>query len=677
LVGASAAVEISGNLKDVRGSWALRSLVGALFLFACGRSGSGTQGSGGGGAAGGGATDGGAAGTAGAGMADAAGTGTAGGGMAGGSAAGAGVAGGSGTGGSTGGAAGGAGAGGAATGGAATGGAGAGASCLPHDLDLPSVYVTSQISVQGLPSSTGDGTLDFRTAAGDIAFLGTTTLADFVTVLPGTYDVYYRLDKAGPGLPVNQLAKIMGGVVVPPDGLASPLDVVVPATPVSVALTLTGITTSNVNGTSIHLRTAGGDDATLATSATPVVPGTYDVYYVPAYATIGPLNQSAKLQSGFVVGGSAATLNVNVPATTVSGTFTLGGSKAAPASGAGVLFLETATDGALIAQTLGAYTATVIQGTYDLYYQAVSAVSGVNAYQVSKLQSGIVAGSTPLALNADVPITTVSGTITVNGAQVASTAGVGRLILQNATTTWPFAPTTSDPYSATPAATYSTAIMPGTYDLYYKVTTAGTGVPSNASVKLRSGVVIGGTGPQTLDIDIPATKVTGTITVNGAQVDASMGTGGLHLRNAAGDDALLGTTGMVGPYSQLVVPGTYDLYYAFINGGTGVPYNQSAELRSGIVVGSTPLALNIDVSAPMVSGMISVNGMQMPGNPNALADLILQAASGDKANLGSTYSATYARLVIAGTYELMYEINERGLGIPDNTLGDLGCYNVP
>jgi hypothetical protein len=33
--------------------------------------------------------------------------------------------------------------------------------------------------------------------------------------------------------------------------------------------------------------------------------------------------------------------------------------------------------------------------------------------------------------------------------------------------------------------------------------------------------------------------------------------------------------------------------------------------------------------------------------------------------------------VIAGTYELMYEINERGLGIPDNTLGDLGCYHVP
>ena len=42
-------------------------------------------------------------------------------------------------------------------------------------------------------------------------------------------------------------------------------------------------------------------------------------------------------------------------------------------------------------------------------------------------------------------------------------------------------------------------------------------------VKLRSGAVIEVTSPQTLDVGIPATTVTGTITVNGAQVGASMG----------------------------------------------------------------------------------------------------------------------------------------------------------
>ena len=525
---------------------------------------------------------------------------------------------------------------------------------------------------------TGSATLDLRTAAGDRALLSTTPPGGTNIIqlaLPGTYDLYYRFTKAGPGLPVNTLAKLQSGLVIAPG--AQTVDVVVPATPVTVALTLTGITTANVAGDSIHLRTAAGDDATLGTSATPVVPGTYDVYYVPAYATIGPLNRSAKLQSGFVVGAGPATLNVNIPCATVSGTFTMSGSKTPPASGAGVLFLETAAgDGALIAQSLGTYTASVIQGTYDLYYQNVSAVSGVNAYQVRKLQSGIVVGPSPLTLNVDVPLTTVSGTVTVNGAQIASTGGIGRLILQNATDTWPFAPTTSDPYTSTPAAMYSTGIAPGTYDLYYKVIKAGTGVPSNTLVKLRSGVVIGTTSPQTLDVDIPATTVTGTITVNGAQVDPSMGTGGLHLRNATGDDALLATTGVVGAYSQLVVAGTYDLYYALVTGGGGVPYNQSAKLRSGIVVGSAPQALNIDVAAAMVSGAISQNGVQISSMPSEIAYLILQNASGDKAQIGSTFSATYARSVIAGTYELMYAVQVVSYGIATNTLADLGCYGV-
>ena len=343
------------------------------------------------------------------------------------------------------------------------------------------------------------------------------------------------------------------------------------------------------------------------------------------------------------------------------------------------LFLQTpGFDSASIAPQLGTYTASVIPGTYDLYFRGYGGVSGVNDYRTYLLQPGLVLASTPLTLNMDVPMTTVTGTITVNGAQVPSTAGMGRLVLQNATTSWPFAPTTSDPFSSKPAGAYTTTAIPGTYDLYYKVITPGPGVPSNAFAKLASGIVIAGSA-QTLDIDIPATVVTGTITVNGAQVDKSMGTGGLHLRTAAGDDALVGTTDIAGAYSQLVVAGSYDLYYAFITGNSagGVPVNQSAKLRSGVVVGATPLTLDIDVAAPMVSGTLSQNGLQYPGGGSVTANLILQSASGDKATLGSTYSPTYVRYVIAGTYELFYSVNLGAVGIPFNKLGDLGCYRVP
>jgi hypothetical protein len=610
--------------------------------------------------------------------------------------AGVGGAGGSGRGGSTGGSGGGAGRGGSGAagsgaggtgtagsgaGGSSPGGSGGRASCLSHDIDVPAAYITTSVSVQGVSSSTGIGTLDLRTAAGDNARLADTMIAETsASVMPGAYDVYYRLDKAGPGLPVNHSAKIMSGLVVPPAGTQTAFDILIPVTPVSATVTSNGAAPPGFAGDALRLRTAAGDEAPLGTAATPVVPGTYDLYYVAAYTLAGgPLNNSAKLQSGIVVGSTPLTIIVDVPRSTVSGKFTIAGSTVHTGTDAVSLFFQTAAfDSAQIAPQLGNYTASMIPKTYDLYFRGYGGQSGVNDYRTSLLQPAVLLGSTALTLNVDVPMTTVSGTITVNGAQVPSTSGIGRLILQNSTTSWPLTATTSDPFSSTPAGAYSTTAIPGTYDLYYKVITVGPGVPSNASVKLQSGVVISGSA-QTLNIDIPATTVTGTITVNGAQAAKSMGTGGLHLRTAAGDDALVGTTDITGAYSQLVVAGTYDLYYAFItgNGASGVPVNTSAKLRSGIVVGGTLLALDIDVSAPMVSGTLSQNGVPNTGGGSATANLILQSASGDKATLGSTYTPTYARYVVAGTYELFYSINQSAFGIPLNKLGDLGCYGVP
>ena len=92
--------------------------------------------------------------------------------------------------------------------------------------------------------------------------------------------------------------------------------------------------------------------------------------------------------------------------------------------------------------------------------------------------------------------------------------------------------------------------------------------------------------------------------MNGAQVPQASGTANLSLRNA-GDNVALGTTA-AGSYSRLVVPGTYDLYYAVATAGTGVPSNAAVKVQSGIVVES--LALNIDVPTTAVSGTITGTG---------------------------------------------------------------------
>ena len=327
-------------------------------------------------------------------------------------------------------------------GGSGTGGSGGARTCLSHDIDVPAAYVGTTITVQGISSSTGIGTLDLRTAAGDNARLGDTMVGQGTgTFLPGTYDVYYRLDKAGPGLPVNHSAKILSGVVVPPGDIVTMLDIVVPATPVSAAVTSNGGIPPGFGGDALRLRTAAGDEAPLGLSATPVVPGTYDLYYVAAYTLAGARSTT---RPSCKAGSSSARPLSQSPWTSRArrspesspsparafawGPTPWGCSSRPPASTPS------------IAPQLGTYTASLIPGTYDLYFRGYGGVSGVNDYRTYLLQPGLVLASTPLTLNMDVPMTTVTGTITVNGAQVPSTAGMGRLVLQNATTSWPFAP---------------------------------------------------------------------------------------------------------------------------------------------------------------------------------------------------------------------------------------------
>lgn len=110
---------------------------------------------------------------------------------------------------------------------------------------------------------------------------------------------------------------------------------------------------------------------------------------------------------------------------------------------------------------------------------------------------------------------------------------------------------------------------------------------------------------------------------------------------------------------------------------TCVPSNTLAKLRSGIVVGPTPLTLDIDVPARTVSGTFSQGGMPVSSSPNANGNIFLQNASGDRASLGSTFAGTYTRVLIPGTYHAYWTINMRGFGVPFNTLADLGCFTVP
>lgn len=147
--------------------------------------------------------------------------------------------------------------------------------------------------------------------------------------------------------------------------------------------------------------------------------------------------------------------------------------------------------------------------------------------------------------------------------------------------------------------TFSVLLAPGEYDLFYQISgSIGDSAPTNENAKVATGVIIG-SEPIMLKVDVLATRVTATFAVGGTPV-----VGKLVLRNADGDSAQLYYAN--GAYTANVVRGSYDLYYS--SDGADLPLNGELKAQSDVVVGASPLNLEVALPAAKVSGKVTVNG---------------------------------------------------------------------
>jgi hypothetical protein len=546
--------------------------------------------------------------------------------------------------------------------------------------------------------SWGLGEVGLVNAAGDKAVLGRLPGQGSFSVLvaPGTYDLYYGGSTSSTIL-TNTYVKFQGGIVVGASPLS--LDIAIPATPVSTTITLNGAALPTSGAQShgfFELRKATGEHSWLApvsagTSSMLVVAGTYDLYYSGSYVSANemvPTNTSAKLQTGIVVGTSPLSLEIDVPFTTVTVSVGADGAAGLPVGLSLFTLKNDAGDNVplTLTSTPGAFSSAVIPGTYDLYYgPAHGGQDGLPENHLDKLRSGIVVGTAPLTLEMELPtVTSVSGKVTVNGAAVSGISGTSYLTLNSAAD--------SVDLSLDTASAYSTRVIPGTYDLTYTNAYNIAGAPVNYRTNIKSGIVVG-TSPLILDIDIPATTVSGRVTVNGAGHTGSASADGepsLALIGATGSQARLSSLDD-SSFSVLVIPGTYDLYYLHYligNPGTRVPINTKALLKKGIVVGTSSLALDIDVPAVTVSGAFTINGAAVPFSSDVgVGRLTLDGLDGDSGTLAFTASdstnpsdvarGAFSELVIPGSYELSYRVYRAGPKIPGNSRVDLGAFNVP
>ncbi|HEY0466936.1 MAG TPA: hypothetical protein VGC79_22190 [Polyangiaceae bacterium] len=271
----------------------------------------------------------------------------------------------------------------------------------------------------------------------------------------------------------------------------------------------------------------------------------------------------------------------------------------------------------------------------------------------------------------DIAASVVSGTVTLNGAP---------LTLTDSTSLYLSTPTGDQVPLVVKDGSYSALVVPDTYDVYFDAGSAGiAGLPAS-TIKLQSGVVIGAS-LLALDIQIPTpTTVSGTITVNGAPINGSR-----KYWLTFGDGVNNGVT-VTGPpdggaYSTPVFPGTYDVSFQTQEDAVDFPHNFSARIKRGIVVGTSPLALDVDIPGATLSGVITVNGELRSDTLAHLegAGFVLRFPD----NSGQTRIATrlgdmgsYSAFLVPATYELSYGTDGKANGFPNNHYLSLGCLIV-
>ncbi len=565
--------------------------------------------------------------------------------------------------------------------------------CLPcapskglFDVDIPLVGVSGTFLLDGQPfpqSAYERGNILLRDpVSGDEVRLGNTSQGGTdgeVAVLPGSYEVYYAWEIGGQKVPTNRGARI--ATVSIPHTDSYDLIVDVPVTEISGNFTMGGgqVPGSQYeNGAVVLVETSTGDEIPLGDTRdgdyrTMAVPGTYAIHYRRKQAKdLAPINANARIGELVVEEGvDGIDIDIDVPVTTLSGSFTLDGAQPPQSiyENARIVLRDRSTgDKLVLGQTReGSYSVPVVPGSYQVIYQRVQGGLEVPVNQSAVLDELQIE---PGAQTLDVEIATavVTGSISVGGAPPPSDPGNdGLLLLRN--------PSTGDEarLGNTALGSYSRRVIQGSYDVYYRQETSGGGVPVNTNARLQAVDIQGGAS---FDIDVPMVTVSALVTVGGQEPPSSVYDDGvLYLRDqATGDSVLLGNTRLA-QLERPVVPGTYDLLYVVEAAGPTMPINSHSQLDT-IVVGPAT-QIDVDIPVSVLQGAVTVDDGAPPQSVYNRAVLLLHdIATHDVLYLGTSEAGAFARTITAGTYVLVYQaLSSTGL-VPANTNAGLACVEL-
>lgn len=344
------------------------------------------------------------------------------------------------------------------------------------DIDVPAITLEGEVLVNGSPAPAGaDAIIYLVNDGGDRVVLAHSSAGSYATVIvPGTYDVVYTAQGDDPVIPQNRNAVLAEDVSFEESGT---FDVDVPMVAVTGDFRVNGSTPAASAYAFLWFDTPADDYVSLAdfqhgySYSASVIPGTYDIKYGGVTALDGLPDNLAGLVAEEVVVAASRTLDVDVPLITVTATTTVNG-ETPDFLGSAQVLLNTEAGDVLLAAPLGAasHVAEVMPGTYDLSYAIADPGSGAPQNLNAPLGRRVTLEE-DMTLDIELPMTSLTGALTLNGAPETVAADGGLQFRKDANDVVEL-PNTS-------AASYAIELIPGTYNIQYKARTPGTGVPAN------------------------------------------------------------------------------------------------------------------------------------------------------------------------------------------------------
>ena len=450
-----------------------------------------------------------------------------------------------------------------------------------------------------------------------------------------------------------------------------------------------------------------GPDQPLTPYELQLVAGVYDIYYeVVDDGPNWPSNQNHLLVDALVI-DTSTTYTVDVPVAMVDLDVTIDGAALSTAntsgSDEGAIQLREVGGSSIAYDSPGVwddgtntaltpFTFQVVAGDYDVWYQVVDDGPNWPENSDALLQSAMTFSSGSMTVN--VPVSDVTLDVTLNGAPVsAANAGdldEGSVEIRDPDTGAVVVdlPGVWDDGPDQPLTPYTFQVVSGDYALWYDIVDDGPNWPDNETAVLDPAFDLSTDG--TFTIDVPSVDVQLDVTLNGAPISSAnsgdLDEGSLVLQDPDTGGVVADLAGVwddgpdtpLTPYSLQLVGGDYDIYYEVVDDGPNWPSNQNALLEPGYDL-STSGTYVIDVPVADVSLDVTLNGAAISalntGDLDEGSLTLREVGRSDIAydsagvwNDGPDQPLTpFTFQVVAGAYDVWYQVVDDGPNWPDNT----------